>query len=195
MSIRWLFPSETIDREGWYIAEELGKLAFFHQPHSNLMYFTMVINMPREHLTQEGAYEVTKRLTEMYTAPPIVEMCKQLTIEPTLIARPFDWIQVKRSWYRGRTLLIGDAAHATTAHMGMGGVMALEDAVVLAQCVAGTSSLSEAYEAFVDRRFERVRTVVDTSVALSKSEQENLMPGPEDKRLMDTGMEVRAQPY
>ena len=70
-------------------------------------------------------------------------------------------------------MLIGDAAHATTAHMGMGAGMALEDSVVLAECIAAASSLSAAYAAFMARRFERVRLVVETSLALSKLEQTN----------------------
>jgi 2-polyprenyl-6-methoxyphenol hydroxylase-like FAD-dependent oxidoreductase len=132
----------------------------------------------------------------MYTAPPIVELRQHLTPESELIARPFDWILMdKSSWYRGRTLLIGDAAHATTAHMGMGGGMALEDAVVLGQCIAAASSLADAYQAFVERRFDRVRTVVETSVVLSKREQQNLPPGPETGKLLGRAMAILSQPY
>ena len=196
MSIRWVFPSDPIEGEGWYIAGELGRMAFYHQPYPNAIYAPMVINMPRTRLSQQGAYEVVKQLTDSYTAPPIVELRSHLTPDSELIARPFDWLLMDRSsWYRGRTLLIGDAAHATTAHMGMGGGMALEDAVVLGQCITASSSLEQAYRAFVDRRYERVRTVVETSVALSKREQENLPPGPENAELMGRAMAILSQPY
>lgn len=195
MSIRWTFPSDPVDGEGWYIAGEFGRMAFYHQPYPNVIYAPMVINMPRTRLSQQGAYEVVRRLTDMYTAPAIVKLRENLTPESELTPRPFDWILLEKPWYRGRTLLIGDAAHATTAHMGMGGGMALEDAVVLAQCISAASSLPEAYEAFVDRRFERVRTVVETSVALSKREQQNLPPGPESAKLMGRAMALLSQPY
>ena len=196
MSIRWVFPSDPIDGEGWYIAGQLGRMAFYHQPYPNAIYAPMVINMPRTRLSRQGAYDVVKELTDSYTAPPIVELRRHLTPGSELIARPFDWILMDRSsWFRGRTLLIGDAAHATTAHMGMGGGMALEDAVVLGQCVGAASSLQQAYETFVGRRYERVRTVVETSVALSKREQENLPPGPENARLMGQAMAILSQPY
>jgi 2-polyprenyl-6-methoxyphenol hydroxylase-like FAD-dependent oxidoreductase len=196
MSIRWVFPSDPVDGEGWYIAGELGRMAFYHQPYPNAIYAPMVINMSRTRLSQQGAYEVVKRLLDMYTAPPMVELRKRLTPDSELIARPFDWILLDRSsWCRGRTLLIGDAAHATTAHMGMGGGMALEDAVVLGQCISSASSLPEAFETFVNRRYERVRTVVETSVALSKREQQNLPPGPENARLMGKAMGILSQPY
>jgi 2-polyprenyl-6-methoxyphenol hydroxylase-like FAD-dependent oxidoreductase len=194
MSIRWVFPGDPIDGEGWYVAGDLGRMAFFHQHYPNVIYAPMVVNMPRTRLSQQGAYEVVKRLTDLYTAPPIVELRGHLTPDSDLIVRPFDWLLLDKPWYRGRTLLIGDAAHATTAHLGMGGVMALEDGVVLAQCIAAASSLTEAYEAFLDRRFERVRTVVETSVAMSRHEQ-NLSPGTQRGELRGGAMEVLSQPY
>jgi 2-polyprenyl-6-methoxyphenol hydroxylase-like FAD-dependent oxidoreductase len=195
MSIRWVFPSDPLEGEGWYLAGDYGKLAFYHQPYPNLIYAPMVVNMTEERLSQQGAYEVVKRLTDMFTASAIVELRKHLNQQSELIPRPFKWILLEKPWYRGRTLLIGDAAHATTAHMGMGGGMALEDGVVLAQCIAAAPSLTEAYETFVERRFERVRTVVETSVTLSKREQDHLPPGPEEGRLMGQAMAILSQPY
>jgi 2-polyprenyl-6-methoxyphenol hydroxylase-like FAD-dependent oxidoreductase len=195
MSIRWVFPGGPIDGEGWYVGGDFGRLAFYYQPYPHAIYAPMVINMPRTRLSQQGAYEVVKRLTGMFTAPPIVELRRHLTPESELIVRPFDWMLLEKPWYRGRTLLVGDAAHATTAHLGMGGVMALEDGVVLAQCIASASSLTQAYEAFVERRFERVRAVVETSVALSKREQQNLAPGTERGEVRGRAMAALSQPY
>ena len=40
-------------------------------------------------------------------------------------------------WTVGRVTLLGDAAHACTPNLGQGGCMALEDALVLAKCLAG----------------------------------------------------------
>jgi 2-polyprenyl-6-methoxyphenol hydroxylase-like FAD-dependent oxidoreductase len=41
---------------------------------------------------------------------------------------------------RGLTLLIGDAAHATSPNMAEGAAMAVEDALVLADCLAVSPS-------------------------------------------------------
>lgn len=195
MSVRWLFESGPIDGEGWYLAGEPGKVAFYHLPKQGLMYSPMVINMPDRKLSQLDAYEVVRDLLDNYTAPAIVELRSHLTPESELIARPFKWILLEKSWHRGRVVVIGDAAHATTAHMGMGGGMALEDAVVLAQCIEQADSIEQAFQTFFERRFERVRAVVETSVALSKREQQNLPPGPEDQRLMQSAMAVLASRY
>jgi len=59
-------------------------------------------------------------------------------------------------WSRGTVLLIGDAAHATSPNMAQGAAMALEDAIVLADSLAGARSLTEALHAYEKRR--RVRT-------------------------------------
>lgn len=47
-------------------------------------------------------------------------------------------------WHRGRVLLIGDAAHASTPFMGQGGAMAMADAVELAHQLDGSAGAVEA---------------------------------------------------
>ena len=59
-------------------------------------------------------------------------------------------------WRTGRCVLVGDAAHAVSPSSGQGASMAIEDAVVLAQCVAGGLDLA-GYES---RRRGRVEKVV-----------------------------------
>jgi FAD-dependent urate hydroxylase len=39
------------------------------------------------------------------------------------------------TWVRGRVALLGDSAHNTTPDIGQGGCSAMEDSVVLAQCL------------------------------------------------------------
>ncbi|MFC5723807.1 FAD-dependent monooxygenase [Streptomyces gamaensis] len=71
------------------------------------------------------------------------------------------------SYVRGRTALLGDAAHAMTSDLGQGACQALEDAVVLcaALCAAfaeghGVPAALAAYDA---RRRPRAQSVVDAS--------------------------------
>jgi FAD-dependent urate hydroxylase len=59
------------------------------------------------------------------------------------------------SWVRGRVVLVGDAAHATSPNMAEGAAMALEDALVLAECLGRLESVSEALSAFEARRRPR----------------------------------------
>jgi len=62
--------------------------------------------------------------------------------------------------YRGRVVLIGDAAHPMTPDLGQGACQAIEDAVVLADCLIPGRSLEESLADFTTRRLRRVRRIV-----------------------------------
>jgi 2-polyprenyl-6-methoxyphenol hydroxylase-like FAD-dependent oxidoreductase len=59
------------------------------------------------------------------------------------------------SWTRGRVVLVGDAAHATSPNMAEGAAMALEDALVLADCLRRAEAIPAALEAFEAHRRPR----------------------------------------
>lgn len=59
------------------------------------------------------------------------------------------------TWSRGRVLLVGDAAHATSPNMARGAATAMEDALVLAASVTGQSSVDATLAAFSARRKPR----------------------------------------
>ncbi|MEP7454121.1 FAD-dependent monooxygenase [Phyllobacterium sp. SB3] len=58
-----------------------------------------------------------------------------------------------------RLVLIGDAAHASSPNMAQGAAMALEDAVVLADCITGKQALDCSLSEFHERRKHRVEWV------------------------------------
>lgn len=81
----------------------------------------------------------------------------------------FESLLVQPPWHRGRTVLVGDAAHACPPTVAQGAAMGLEDAWVLSELLterggAGPGVLEE----FVQRRYERVRTVVDGSLQITR---------------------------
>jgi len=84
--------------------------------------------------------------------------------------RPLEWLLLPAPWHRGRTVLIGDAVHATTPHMASGAGMAVEDGLVLAAEIARHDDLETALAAFTARRFERARMVVENSVRIGEIE-------------------------
>lgn len=59
------------------------------------------------------------------------------------------------NWSSGRAALIGDAAHPMLQYLAQGAGMALEDAVVLAQCVAEFADLPSAFQAYQQARYLR----------------------------------------
>jgi 2-polyprenyl-6-methoxyphenol hydroxylase-like FAD-dependent oxidoreductase len=193
LSIRWMAPGPAIADEGWYNGP-VGRFGFYYLPHGTV-YVPAVLDMAEQkHLDEDDVRALFTRLLDSYTAPAAVELRSRLTADATLIGRPFRWLLLPPPWHRGRVLLVGDAAHATTAHLGMGGGMALEDAVVLGQCVAHAAALPEALQSFMDRRYERVRTVVETSLELSHLEQADTPPS-RKAELMSSAFKTLAEPY
>ncbi|HYY77682.1 MAG TPA: FAD-dependent monooxygenase [Actinomycetes bacterium] len=72
-------------------------------------------------------------------------------------------------WHRGRVVLIGDAAHAAPPHMGEGGSMAMEDAVVLAESLRSADTLAAALDLHVARRRPRADWVQEQSRIAAKA--------------------------
>ena len=142
MSIRWMAPGPKIPGEGMHISEK-GRVGFYYLP-QDMVYVPAVIAAPQPiRPSKAELYDLFDGLLASYPAPAIQELRRRLTPESDVVCRPFEWLLVRDPWRDG-VLLIGDAAHATTAHMGMGGGMAIEDAVVLGQCVSSAPSLEAA---------------------------------------------------
>jgi 2-polyprenyl-6-methoxyphenol hydroxylase-like FAD-dependent oxidoreductase len=66
-------------------------------------------------------------------------------------------------WHQGRAVLIGDAAHAAPPHMGEGGSMAMEDAVVLAEELRAAPTVEDALDRYERRRRPRADWVQQQS--------------------------------
>jgi len=85
----------------------------------------------------------------------------------------YQWIEsvlVQDPWYRGRSLVIGDAAHACPPFIAQGAAMCAEDAVVLAEMLTGDDPVESVPPAFMARLFPRVKLVLDNSLQLARWE-------------------------
>ena len=71
-------------------------------------------------------------------------------------------------WYRGRVFLIGDAAHASPPYLAQGAAMAIEDAVVLGELIAGGGTLAEFQDGYMARRFDRASYIQNLSLERNK---------------------------
>jgi 2-polyprenyl-6-methoxyphenol hydroxylase-like FAD-dependent oxidoreductase len=72
-------------------------------------------------------------------------------------------------WSAGRTVLTGDAAHATLPFLAQGAMMALEDAVVLGQEMGRRTDLTEAFQHYERRRKPRTARVQHQSRGMSSA--------------------------
>lgn len=73
------------------------------------------------------------------------------------------------TWTVGRVSLLGDAAHPTTPNLGLGGCMAIEDAVVLARAVDQTGAHGPAFAQYEFERHTRTARVVWMSRLMGRS--------------------------
>lgn len=101
-----------------------------------------------------------------HTAPQIQALAAQITDDAGVVYRPLEGLMVHGPWHRGRIVLLGDAVHATTPHLGQGAGMAIEDAIVLAEEIARHDRPEAAFTAYHDRRFERCRYIVEKSLEI-----------------------------
>lgn len=75
---------------------------------------------------------------------------------------PFD------GWSRGRVVLLGDAAHATTPSLGQGAALAIEDALVLADRINRSARLEDALQSYESTRQPKTRFVVERSLRVGR---------------------------
>jgi len=129
-----------------------------------------------------------------FTAPVIQDALALVTSPQQVLVRPFDVTLVPAPWHRGRIVLVGDSAHSPTPQMTSGGGMAIEDAVVLAQCMQAEADVEEALVAYSKRRFERVSTVWNASLQLCRSEQQPVLEPQKSAALMLQTYQYLGQP-
>ena len=127
------------------------------------------------------------------TAPAIRELAANITDDSAVVYRPLEALILTGPWHVGRVVLLGDAVHATTPHLGQGGGMAVEDSVVLAEEIARHERLNDAFEAYRARRFERCRYIVEASLAICRG-QLGLGPPVENAKATKAMFDVVAQP-
>jgi FAD-dependent urate hydroxylase len=86
-----------------------------------------------------------------------------------LAAYPVHDMPVVPTWHRDSMVVIGDAAHATSPSSGQGASMAIEDAIVLAQCLRDCEGVAKALETYERLRRKRVERVVAYSARVGQT--------------------------
>jgi len=109
---------------------------------------------PPDHDTPEqvGA----ERLGDLFSefADPAATLLEELDAAADIHVSTIEEVVLDR-WARERVVLIGDASHATSPNMAQGAAMALEDALVLADCLQRIPVIPDAIAAFELRRRPR----------------------------------------
>ncbi len=143
----------------------------------DLAYLFMNISWPERNrrMTPQGLMQHLRDLLEPYGGLTARVRDRYLTEEHAdeIVFRPEDWLIADKPWHKGRIVLIGDAVHAVTPHLGQGAAQAIEDGVVLAEELDNQSDIESACAAYTARRYDRCKLIVDTCVAIGRWEMDN----------------------
>lgn len=132
---------------------------FTYQPTPGGVYWHQSFAQPIEHDGDELAAipreQWLARLIELHRSDrtPIREI---LEASGPIRRWPIHRLPTLATWSRGRVCLIGDAAHASVPYLGIGGSLALEDAVVLAKCARDIPGIEDGFAVFERLRRPRV---------------------------------------
>jgi 2-polyprenyl-6-methoxyphenol hydroxylase-like FAD-dependent oxidoreductase len=181
---------------GWlFEGGKLGKAGFI--PLSpDLMYILLVETPPAGPPPRfpEGQLASTFRERLAGFGGPVAQIRDQYIINSSeVVYRPFETLLLPSPWYRGRVVLIGDAAHSMTAHVAQGAAMSIEDAIVLAEELTRQAPLPTALDRFMQRRYERCKILVNISSQLSRWERD-LVADADVEGLTRQSFEVAAEP-
>jgi 2-polyprenyl-6-methoxyphenol hydroxylase-like FAD-dependent oxidoreductase len=185
---RWLFGEAYEPRPYGYAAwrvvverpPEVTTMAFFQGLGSktgvmplnrDTMYLFHIRPEPSDARYEPAQFlELLRERTAGYTGF-VAEVMACVTRDHEIVYSPLQPLMVADPWYRGRVLIAGDAAHACPPHMTQGAGMAMEDALVLVECLAHATPLGAQLREFMARRFERTAFVQRFSRQMLAAEQ------------------------
>ena len=183
-----------LEPEAWHFI--FGSQAFFGAhptPAGDVVWF---VNVPEPEITRDQRRNTTeeawgRRLLSLVRddAGPAAHLVRNGRLE-LAGDNTYDLGHVP-IWFRGRMVIIGDAAHAPSPSSGQGASMALEDAVVLAQALrdhaeGDHADVPAAFAAYENARRERVEKIVAAGARSSSSK----IPGPVGRRFQELMLRV-----
>jgi salicylate hydroxylase/6-hydroxynicotinate 3-monooxygenase len=163
IAYRAVFPAELMSgldigpsRTKWWGVDR-HIVIYYTTPDRSEVYFVTSVPEPAEWLTRES-WSAKGDVNELRAAYAGFHA----HVRAVLDACPdcHKWAILEREplprWSQGRAVLLGDAAHPMTPYMAQGGATAIEDAAVLARCLAAAGGSGADIEAAF-RRYEAHR--------------------------------------
>ncbi len=155
--------SPGISSETWGRGRRFGMLPIGN----GRVFWYATLNCPAGEQDRAGERKV--RLSRLFQGwrEPIEHLIEATDEEAILRNDLFDRRPV-RHWGSGRVTLLGDAAHPPTPNLGQGACQALEDALVLAGCLADQREPVAALRAYEARRMKRSAAIIEQSALFGK---------------------------
>lgn len=136
----------------------------------NKAYWYAAVNMPeQESMKQRPTQESVLSHFSNWSEP--VNTLIKSTPENKIILTNINFTPSIHQLVKGPAALLGDAAHPMTPDLGQGACQAIEDACVMAECIATNSAIADAFKAYEQKRLTRVNTIAARSYSIGKMRQ------------------------
>ncbi|MGH3247673.1 MAG: FAD-dependent monooxygenase, partial [Trebonia sp.] len=164
---------------GWFVPDTAQVWWFISVP--------MDKPLSREEILAEGTAAWVPRLTGLFAGDdvPVEAIVRAQADELIVVGAEYD-LPNMRTWARGRVIIIGDAAHRASTSSGQGASMAMEDAVMLGQCLRDIDDPSQAFGTL--QHLRRPRT--DEILALGAKTASAKAAGPVAAAMRDAFMKL-----
>ncbi|MHA3080729.1 FAD-dependent urate hydroxylase HpxO [Acinetobacter sp. ANC 5502] len=146
--------------EQWttYVGE--GKRASLMPVAGQRFYFFLDVPLPAGLENDRSQYQSQLKQYFQNWCPPVQTLIERLDPQKTNRVEIHD-IEPFLQFYKGRVVLVGDAAHSTTPDIGQGGCQAMEDAIYLARALQiNTLGIEDALSRYQEKRNERTKEMV-----------------------------------
>jgi FAD-dependent urate hydroxylase len=162
---------------GWFVPDTTQVWWFISVPMDN--------PLSRQEILAEGTGAWVPRLIDLFAGDdvPVERIVRAQADELIVVGAEYD-LPNMRTWVRGRVAIIGDAAHRASTSSGQGASMAMEDAVVLGQCLRDIGDPVRALATL--QHLRRPRT--DKIVALGAKTASSKAAGPVAAAMRDAFM-------
>jgi 2-polyprenyl-6-methoxyphenol hydroxylase-like FAD-dependent oxidoreductase len=167
---RYAFPKHEDLDTGYIYYGKRSKIGFIPMSDDSMYMFLVSAEGKDLWLDKHKYVPMLQDYLSEYPVKIAQDASRQIT-DPNLVNyRPLEAVRISGDWYKGNCIIIGDGAHATVPQLGSGAALALEDAVVLVEELQKATSVKEAFEKFMKRRYDRCMSVVHASETLAEWE-------------------------
>jgi FAD-dependent urate hydroxylase len=171
-----------------------GKRAFFAYSVAEDGQTGWFVNLPRKQpmsLREARAVGTPEWLRVMREAfaddrTPAADILRAVDPADVVVVGALEDLPTVPTWSKGRLVLVGDSAHATSPSSGQGASIAIESAIQLARCLRDLPTAPEAFAAYEHLRRARVKRVI----AGGKRTSSEKAAGPVARLLRDVTMPV-----
>jgi 2-polyprenyl-6-methoxyphenol hydroxylase-like FAD-dependent oxidoreductase len=152
--------------ETWGPGARFGIVPLAH----DRLYWFACVNAPfnSTQMRQSGVHELRQYFKAFHE--PIQDILQSTTDDQLIWGDIVDLRPLNRFAF-DNIVLMGDAAHATTPNMGQGACMAVEDAVILSNCMANHDDFAVSFREFESKRLMRTRKITTGSWRIGRVAQ------------------------